>query len=393
MPGYAILGDPWWIAVVWVLVAGHLTNMVNTLYLHRSATHGGVVFHPVVEHAMRFWCWLTTGIVTKEWVAIHRKHHAYADRDGDPHSPTLEGLANIAFGGLFFYRQAAKDEALLEKYGKGTPDDWIERNIYTKRRGLGLRIMLVLNLFLFGIIPGLIVWTCMVFWMPLTGNIINGLGHALGYRTFGTRDDSHNLYPWGIWILGEELHNNHHADPRSAKFKAHWWEFDIGWFYIRILSVLRLANVLYARTATPREFAARFYRDSANRMNRRLDRALSRIQRTREAGLLRIERAREEGRSRIETLRATLRAGERGRIAPSRRARLDRVKRECLDRLDRAAARGRTRLDRVGIRKFPRLAAAKAEARGELERARESARTRLLRAVEAITLDSQPAAD
>ena len=154
MPGFAILGEPWWIALVWILVAGHLTNMVNTLYLHRSATHGGVVFHPVVEHAMRFWCWLTTGIVTREWVAIHRKHHAYADREGDPHSPTLEGLANIAFGGLFFYQKASKDHTLLEKYGKGTPDDWVERNIYTKRRGLGIRVMLVLDLFLFGLIPG-----------------------------------------------------------------------------------------------------------------------------------------------------------------------------------------------------------------------------------------------
>lgn len=389
MPGYAILGEPWWIAVVWILVAGHLTNMVNTLYLHRSATHGGVVFHPVVEHAMRFWCWLTTGIVTKEWVAIHRKHHAYADREGDPHSPTLEGLANIAFGGLFFYRKAAKDETLLEKYGKGTPDDWIERHVYTKRRALGLRIVLVLDMFLFGIIPGLIVWTFMVFWMPITGNIINGLGHALGYRTFGTRDDSHNLYPWGIWILGEELHNNHHADPRSAKFKAHWWEFDIGWFYIQVLKLFGLANVLYARTSTPREFTARFYRESTDRVSRRLQRALSRIQRTREAGLRRIERARDEGRSRLDTLRTRERAGP----DPTRHARLERVRGECLALLDRAAARGRARLDRVGTRRFPRLVAAKAEARRELERAREAARTRLLRRVETITLETRPATD
>lgn len=389
MPGYAILGDPWWIALLWILVAGHLTNMVNTLYLHRSATHGGVVFHPVVEHAMRFWCWLTTGIVTKEWVAIHRKHHAYADRHGDPHSPTLEGLANIAFGGLFFYRKAAKDQTLLEKYGKGTPDDWIERHLYTKRRVLGLRIMLVLDMFLFGIIPGLIVWTFMVFWMPITGNIINGLGHALGYRTFGTRDDSHNLYPWGIWILGEELHNNHHADPRSAKFKAHWWEFDIGWFYIQVLKLLGLANVLYARTSTPREFTARFYRESTDRVSRRLQRALSRIQRTREAGLRRIERARDEGRFRLETLRTRERAGSDS----ARHARLERVRGECLALLDRAAARGRARLDRVGTRRFPGLVAAKAEARRELERAREAARTRLLRRVETITLETRPATD
>ncbi|WP_419162848.1 fatty acid desaturase [Candidatus Palauibacter sp.] len=389
MPGYAILGDPWWIPVIWIIVVGHVTNTCNTLYLHRSATHGGVAFRPLVEHMMRFWLWLTAGIVTKEWVAVHRKHHAYADREGDPHSPTVEGLANIAFGGLAFYRKAAKDQALLEKYGKGTPDDWVERNVYTRRRGWGLWLMLLLDIFLFGLIPGLIVWTGMVFWVPLMGNIINGLGHALGYRTFGTRDDSHNLYPWGIWILGEELHNNHHADPRSAKFKAHWWEVDIGWSYIRILQLLKLADVLYARTATPREFATQFYRDSADKVSRRLERAVARIQRTREAGVRRIERAREEGRSRLETLRTGGRA-ERGRV---RRARLDRIKEECLVRLDRAAEKSRARLDRIKTGKLGRLDAAKAEARTELDRAREAARARILRAVEAITLERQPATD
>ncbi|WP_420464012.1 fatty acid desaturase [Candidatus Palauibacter sp.] len=389
MPGYAILGEPWWIPVLWVIAIGHVTNVCNTLYLHRSATHGGVVFHPVVEHMMRFWCWLVAGIVTKEWVAVHRKHHAYADREGDPHSPTVEGLANIALNGLFFYRRAAQDQAVLDKYGKGTPDDWVERNIYTKRRGLGVKLMLVLSLFLFGIIPGFIVWTCMVFTVPLMGNIINGLGHALGYRTFGTRDDSHNLYPWGIWILGEELHNNHHADPRSAKFKAHWWEFDIGWFYIRILQLLRLADVLYARSASPREFAARFYRDSADRVSGRLERAVARVQRTREAGLRSIERAREEGRSRLETLRA----GGRAKLDRVPRARLDQLKEECLTRLDRAAEKSRARLDRIKTGKLGRLDAVKAEARTELDRAREAARTRLLRAVEAITLESRPATD
>ena len=216
MPGYAVFAEPWWAPVLWVVAIGHISNICQTLYLHRSATHGGVVFHPVVEHAMRFWCWLAAGIVTKEWVAVHRKHHAYADRDGDPHSPTVEGLKQIVFGGLYFYQRAARDTDLLEKYGKGTPDDWVEHNVYTKRRGLGIKLVLVLDMFLFGIIPGFIVWTCMVLWVPAMGNIINGIGHALGYRTFATRDHSRNIYPWGIWILGEELHNNHHADQDAV---------------------------------------------------------------------------------------------------------------------------------------------------------------------------------
>lgn len=262
MSGYAILSSPWWVPVLWVVVLGHITNICNTLYLHRSATHGGVTFHPVVEHLMRFWLWLTTAIVTKEWVAVHRKHHAYADREGDPHSPTQEGLANILFMGLFFYRRAAQDEELLEKYGKGTPDDWVERHVYSsKLRSVGVLIVLAIDMWLFGWAIGLVVWSFMAIWVPIMGNIINGIGHALGYRNFGTKDDSHNIYPWGIWILGEELHNNHHADPRSAKFKAHWWEFDIGWFYIKLLAFLGMADVVYAREASADEFQEQHYGD------------------------------------------------------------------------------------------------------------------------------------
>ncbi len=382
MPGYAIFAEPWWAPVLWVVAIGHISNICQTLYLHRSATHGGVAFHPVVEHAMRFWCWLAAGIVTKEWVAIHRKHHAYADRPGDPHSPTVEGLAQIVFGGLYFYQKAAKDPELLEKYGKGTPDDWAERNVYAKRRGVGIKLMLVLDLFLFGIIPGFVVWTFMVLWVPAMGNIINGLGHAIGYRTFATRDDSRNLYPWGIWILGEELHNNHHADPRSAKFKAHWWEFDIGWLYIGLLKLVGLAKVAYARAESPKVFAAKYYEEHAGAVAERLDRAVARIQGAKEASLARIESAREEGRSRLE------------RVRSGGRARLDQVKEECLARLDRVAEEGRARLDRVKIGRTPgRLQVVKAEARAELDRAREAARTRILRAVEALALEGHPATD
>ncbi|HKK27570.1 MAG TPA: fatty acid desaturase [Gemmatimonadota bacterium] len=259
MPGYAALAHPWWVPVLWIVVLGHITNICNTLYLHRCVTHGGVEFSPLAEHAMRFWLWLTTAIVTREWVAVHRKHHAYADREGDPHSPEVEGLWPILFANVFFYRRAAKDQELLEKYGRGCPDDWIERNLYTRYRALGILIMLLVDAYLFGPLLGLGVWSAMTFWIPVFGGVINGIGHAKGYRNFQTGDHSHNIYPWGIWILGEELHNNHHADPRSAKFKAHWWEFDIGWTYIRLLSLLGLADVVYARDESVETFTRKHY--------------------------------------------------------------------------------------------------------------------------------------
>jgi len=250
---------PWWIPVLYVAVVGHITNLCVTLYLHRSVTHQGVVFHPVVAHAMRFWLWLTTGIRTQEWVAVHRKHHAFADREGDPHSPVVEGLLEVLFGGYFLYRRAASDPDLLRKYGYGCPNDAVERRLYTAFPWLGLALMLGLDLFLFGLGVGLLVWTAMVLWIPLlAGGIVNGLGHALGYRNFATKDNSHNIHPAGIWMLGEELHNNHHADPRSAKFKARWWEIDVGWAYIRLLQALRLARVLYARSGTVDSFGRRY---------------------------------------------------------------------------------------------------------------------------------------
>lgn len=259
MPGFAVFAEPWWVPVVFIVAVGHITNLCVTLYLHRSATHEGVVFHPVVTHAMRLWLWLTTGMNTRQWVACHRKHHAFADREGDPHSPANEGLAEIVFGGVFFYREAVKDGEMIAKYGRGCPDDWIERKVYSAHSFLGVMLMMLLNVYLFGLGWGLVAWTAGAVWIPIFGNVINGVGHALGYRNFDTKDESRNIVPIGLWIVGEELHNNHHADPRSAKFRAKWYEFDIGWVYIRALSVLRLAKVIYARNVSAREFTERYY--------------------------------------------------------------------------------------------------------------------------------------
>lgn len=264
MPGFGSPAFSWWVPVLYVVVLGHITNLCVTLYLHRSATHEGVKFHPVVEHFMRFWLWLTTGITTVEWVACHRKHHAFSDREGDPHSPVQEGVLEIVFGGVFFYKEAVKDQDMLDKYGKGCPTDWIERHLYSKRTMAGLLTMLAVDLMLFGMPTGLVVWSCMAVWIPIFGNVINGIGHAFGYRNFDTKDSSRNIIPLGLWIVGEELHNNHHADPKSATFRAKWYEFDIGWVYIKILSWVRLANVIYARQMNAKDFTAKYYAKAAD---------------------------------------------------------------------------------------------------------------------------------
>jgi stearoyl-CoA desaturase (Delta-9 desaturase) len=259
MPGFGSLAFAWWVPVVYVVVLGHITNLCVTLYLHRSATHEGVKFHPVVETFMRAWLWLTTGITTVEWVACHRKHHAFSDREGDPHSPVQEGVLEIVFGGVFFYKEAVKDEDMLEKYGRGCPNDWVERKVFSAQTMVGLLSMMVLDIYLFGLAIGLVVWTCMAVWIPIFGNVINGIGHAYGYRNFDTKDSSRNIVPLGLWIVGEELHNNHHADPKSATFRAKWYEFDIGWVYIKLLSWVKLANVIYARQLSAKEFKAKYY--------------------------------------------------------------------------------------------------------------------------------------
>jgi stearoyl-CoA desaturase (Delta-9 desaturase) len=264
MPEFGSLAFAWWVPVLYIVIVGHITNLCVTLYLHRSATHEGVKFHPVVETFMRTWLWLTTGIVTLEWVACHRKHHAFSDREGDPHSPVEEGLLAIVFGGVFFYREAAKDQEMLHKYGRGCPNDWIERNVYTRNRALGLLIMAGIDLMLFGLPWGVVVFSAMAVWIPIFGNVINGVGHAIGYRNFETKDHSRNIIPLGLWIVGEELHNNHHADPKSATFRAKWYEFDIGWVYIKLLAAVKLAQVIYARNLSAKEFAAKYYARAAD---------------------------------------------------------------------------------------------------------------------------------
>ena len=225
------------------LLMTHLTIVSVTLYLHRGQAHRGVEFHPVLSHAMRFWLWLTTGMTTKQWVAVHRKHHQNTDVEGDPHSPHVFGIWNLIFGGVKYYNRAGSDASMVMKYGMGTPKDWIERKLYTPHHRLGILVMLIIDLLLFG--PwGFLVWGVQMLWIPFwAAGFINGMAHWWGYRNTDTKDKSTNLMPWGIWIGGEELHNNHHADISNPKFSQKWYEFDIGWFYISVLKVLGLAKV------------------------------------------------------------------------------------------------------------------------------------------------------
>lgn len=236
----------WWAPIAFFLVASHLTNVSTTIFLHRSVTHHGVQLSALVAVPMRFWLWLTTGIVTKEWVAVHRKHHAYADREGDPHSPVLEGVLDILLGGWAFYRRSIKEPGLLEKYGKGTPDDWLERWVFARLSYIGVSLLLLLDVWLFGFVWGPGLWVAQVVWMPILGGVVNGIGHAWGYRNYDVKDASRNFFPAGLLLGGEELHNNHHADPHSARFRRKWFEFDVGWVYIKLMSWLRLARVVHA---------------------------------------------------------------------------------------------------------------------------------------------------
>ena len=234
---------PWWGYVVVTLVLTHITIASVTIYLHRSQAHRGLELHPIASHFFRFWLWLTTGMVTKEWVAIHRKHHAKVETVDDPHSPQVRGIRKVLLEGTELYRAEASNTETLAKYGHGTPDDWIERNVYTGCETLGVAAMLVINFVLFGAI-GITIWALQMLWIPvMAAGIINGLGHYSGYRNFACNDASTNIVPWGILIGGEELHNNHHAYASSAKLSSRWYEVDIGWMYIRILQSLGLADV------------------------------------------------------------------------------------------------------------------------------------------------------
>ena len=234
---------PWWGYVLVALGLTHVTILGVTIYLHRCMAHRALELHPVVSHFFRFWLWLTTGMSTLEWVAVHRKHHAFVETEDDPHSPQIAGIKKVLFDGVELYREAAKDEETLRKYGHGCPNDWLERNIYTPLSGRGYFVMLGINLLLFGPL-GLTIWAVQMIWIPFfAAGVINGVGHWAGYRKFETADTSTNVVPWGIIIGGEELHNNHHAFASSAKFSFQPWEFDIGWFYIRILQFFGLARV------------------------------------------------------------------------------------------------------------------------------------------------------
>lgn len=234
----SVLGD---IGVTLLLT--QITIACVTIYLHRCQAHRALDLHPMVSHFFRFWLWMTTGMVTKEWVAIHRKHHANTDLDGDPHSPKVYGIRKVFWEGAELYREASKDSKMVEKYSHGTPNDWVERHIYSRYPIGGVSLMLIINLVLFGL-PGLSMWAVQMLWIPVhAAGIINGIGHHWGYRTFQSQDVSTNIVPWGLWIGGEELHNNHHAFASSAKFSIRWWEFDIGWFYIQCLAFLGLAKV------------------------------------------------------------------------------------------------------------------------------------------------------
>lgn len=229
--------------LIYTLVVTHITIVCVTLYLHRSQAHRGVEFHPVLAHAMRFWLWLTTGMVTKQWVAVHRKHHRFCEQPEDPHSPRQVGLWRVVFGGALLYHAASKDKNMVDTYGVGTPDDWVERNVYTPHSRLGIGICLLLNLAIFGWM-GAIVWLVQMLWIPFwAAGVINGLAHWWGYRNFVTKDNSRNIFPIGIIIGGEECHNNHHQNPASVKLSAKWFEFDVGWMYIRLFQSIGLATV------------------------------------------------------------------------------------------------------------------------------------------------------
>ncbi len=235
---------PWWGYVLVALGLTHVTIASVTIFLHRHQAHRALDLHPIASHFFRFWLWLTTGMVTKEWAAIHRKHHAKCETVEDPHSPQIYGINRVLWAGVFLYVKESHNRETLERYGHGTPDDWMERNVYTRHPVLGLTLMGAVDLALFGLVPGALIFLTQVVWIPFwAAGVINGIGHFFGYRNYGCADASTNIVPWGILIGGEELHNNHHAFASSAKLSAKWYEFDIGWMYIRIMEMLGLASV------------------------------------------------------------------------------------------------------------------------------------------------------
>jgi stearoyl-CoA desaturase (delta-9 desaturase) len=247
--GHGLFDLAWWQVALITLAMTHVTIASVTIFLHRSQAHRSLDLHALPSHFFRFWLWLTTGMETKEWVAVHRKHHAKCETDDDPHSPVTRGIKTVLLQGAELYRSEAKVQETLQKFGHNTPNDWIERHLYTRYSALGVSLLLALNIVIFGAL-GLTVWAVQMLWIPITAaGVINGLGHYWGYRNFEAADASTNVSPWGILIGGEELHNNHHTYPTSAKLSVKPFEFDIAWGYIRALEILGLAKV---RKTAPR---------------------------------------------------------------------------------------------------------------------------------------------
>lgn len=240
---YGLLNFAFWQYVAFALIVTHITIVSVTVYLHRAQAHRALTVSPILSHFFRFWLWMTTGMGTRAWVAIHRKHHAKCEAVEDPHSPQTRGLKKVLWEGAELYRAEAQNTNTLERYGQGTPNDWLEQHVYTRHSGLGIRLMLVIDLLLLGV-PGLTIWAIQMAWIPFfAAGVINGIGHYWGYRNFESPDASRNISPLGILIGGEELHNNHHTFPTSAKFSVKKWEFDIAWLYIRIFQAIGLVKI------------------------------------------------------------------------------------------------------------------------------------------------------
>jgi stearoyl-CoA desaturase (delta-9 desaturase) len=245
----SFIAHTWWGALLFVIVCGHVTIMCTSLYLHRSITHDGVKFHPVISMAMRVWLWMFTAMGTKHWVAVHRKHHAFTDVEEDPHSPVVHGWKQIVFFGVKYYRNAYRDKDAMAQYTIGCPNDWVERRIFEPLKDVGLLLLLGIDILLFGFIAGTLVWGGQVLWVPFwAAGVVNGLGHTIGYRNYSVSDASRNIVPFGLLLSGEELHNNHHKFPSSAKFSKRWFELDMGWIYIQALRAFGLARVKVVQT-------------------------------------------------------------------------------------------------------------------------------------------------
>ena len=245
---FNLIHPSWWFIILFVFISGHITIACVSIYLHRCQTHQSIKLHPWISIPMRIWLWLSTGMRTKEWVACHRKHHAYVDREGDPHSPVLEGLLKILFFGVFYYVKAFKNPNVLKEFGYETPEDRLEKKILNPYNFFGIYILLAIEFLAFGWVNGGIIWALQMTWVPFWGaGVVNGIGHAFGYRNFDTLDSSRNVFPIAIWLVGEELHNNHHRDPKAAKFSVKWFEFDMSWFYIKLFLFFGLARIVGVR--------------------------------------------------------------------------------------------------------------------------------------------------